>query len=470
MNNEQLLKYIENNYNFNFAVKPFLLKNRFLIQNMFHVDIKDEDNEKIVKIIQMIKITKENMIKFNKNMLDIGFTIETVNNDQLCVNAECIKNISLLKVHGEDNISSTINNNFYEINYNNEEKNIRKGSMSFTTCHEVSGGNEKYLGCPYNISLSSVFLGNSDLFIGRLLLFRTMTKLRIYKSDVRNDKHRYKSEIEYTKLIFDTTKRTANTKKLGFKGCRECLPQKFIYFFLDLYNEEIFLFLKKYYEDNRIGESFFDFYGSDTVEDLYPSHDGIFINDTPTASDDVLGFKISGVELRIYNAHKVCKLSNILYLGKIYNIDKWHDELKIILPKIKKNIVDIVNYYNHIIYIALEYDIIDGESEEPQMFEDLIGKEVKNNVIEFIKKLKSDQGGINEMNYIRVTDKTHTNNVVALLNFTSKKKFTTESFIGTCELINQLCKNKEMLQGGSKKYLNKFIKYREKINILLNNL
>ena len=65
---------------------------------------------------------------------------------------------------------------FYEFNYNDPEHNTRRGTMSFTSCHKVS--DMRNLGCNYNVSLATNFLGHSDLSIGRLLLFKTKKKIK----------------------------------------------------------------------------------------------------------------------------------------------------------------------------------------------------------------------------------------------------------------------------------------------------
>lgn len=420
----------------------FIIKNKDnLIFN--NINIPDElfTYDTPIDYVTIIDALKFNKAKINKlnTLLSEFFTTETIEREQLCVNSEQIRDIIF---NQNDNIATCnidrdyLEKTFFEFLYNNENRSIRKGAMSFTTCHTIEKGVDLNLGCNYNVSLASAFYGVSDLFINRILLFRTKLPLTILKAkDVSNDKARYNSELIYTKIILgdDYDKfNFYNTTNMGFKGCAKlCLPQKFIYFFIDLYNEERYLDLNKIWNDEKGKGDFYDFLIKPSSNEMYPPHYGLFISDTPTLDDRLLKFKISGIELRIYNAHRYVYLDRILIHNNFYKIDNTYIELLCsILINSKKKILEILEYYNK--GIGLEDDTILRD----RIDNFKINKNIKN------------------INYLDKNDKSI---IYDLIDDVAFKNFTNQDFNNTCIKIQDYCIYKD-----TDKYKIKYMKYKQK--------
>lgn len=304
-----------NNYCYSNFVVKFINANKtrlILLKKFQHL----RENDDADKFAEAMIISTDSMKKFKLPSMKRT----TVQSGQLCANAEAIKNIAFL-----DN-NKTPNDVLMELSYNGDN-NIRKGAMSFTTCHSV---NDNYnLGCNYNISLATTFIGSSDLLLGRIVLFRLKHDIKAYELNLDNDCDRFLSEILYTKLILGDdyelnhlngkTDNPVHNKDLGFVGCTHCLPQKVIYFFVDLYNETRYQhYYNEFHRLNIVDKTFDVFYQEQNNNFDYPAHDAVFMPDSPTVNDEIYGFRIKGTELRIYNASRHVQIVGVYMNFHIY--------------------------------------------------------------------------------------------------------------------------------------------------------
>lgn len=346
------MQQYHNNYNYSNFVVKFIEQNkkRLIKLNKFkHLSLDSDTNA----FGEAMIIKKEDMINFklptNKKI--------TIMRNQLCANAEAIKNIPYL------NNNITPEQILMELTYNHENS-IRKGAMSLTTCHSVT--DQYNLGCNYNISLATTFIGSSDLLLGRIVLFRLKHNLNAYVFNLDNDYDRYLSELLYTKLILGNdyqlnvyqgvSNDPINNSNLGFTGCTHCLPQKVIYFYLDFYNETRYQHFLNMYQFNNSNKSFDEFYEEKNNDVDYPPHDAIFIPDMPTTSDEILQFPIKGTELRIYNAHRHIKVVGIYMDFCFYeDVESYKIYITKLLKRCKKKSIALIESLKK---------LINGESDE----------------------------------------------------------------------------------------------------------
>ena len=186
-----------------------------------------------------------------------------------------------------------------------------------------------------------------------------------------------------------------NTDDSGFDGCYHCLSQKFIYYFLDKYDKIDILSIEQ-------------------------KHNGIFINDTPTDKDKILGFPISGTELRIYNADMYMYLEGV--------------------------------YYMRTFYLISDFSLITSEITIRSFSE----------WNSFLKKIVND---INIFLRNIITEKNILENVKKYFDEHYKKIYTPEMFSKECDILNYYCTIYRPIIYLKKKYL----KYKEKYLTLREN-
>jgi hypothetical protein len=454
-----LSKYINENYNYIFAVLPFFNKNKDILIKNGIINNKDE----VIDFINKIKFTPEKIKLLNDNMMKIPCTIETVHKGQLCVSASNIKRHipNLLSIK-----NSECNIKYFDENLNKYLSNeTMKGAMSFTTCHDTEKTKSLSFDCNYNVSFSSAFLGISELYLGKLSFYRTKNDLKVFVTNLSNDTGRYKTELLYTRMLLGDNYKSLNfdVSQLGFNGCgfSQCLPQKFIYFFIDLYNEERYLKLFNNFNTKSIQGEFEDYISNESLENDYPTHNGIIIPDTPSGeSDDILKFKIIGVELRIYNAHRYCNLDKFFYKDKIYSIDKFKmhicKEFRIILDRI----MNLIKTYNIIINTQ---DKRSGSSKRSGSGSSKRSDSGSSKRSDSGSSKRSDSGSSKSSNSSNEYDKIKkfikdkkkkdliTNiysdqnmyNIYELIEEITKKKISKEEFISSCDKINNYCHMKD---------------------------
>jgi len=475
INYEQL--YYDN-FNFKFFVKPFIDNNKeklLRLKKFVGLTKGSSINEYIDRMI----ITVENMSLFLNDPFIKSKKTTIVGKNQLCVNAEAIKNIATIS-------DSDINNpekNLLEFKYGTTN-NIRKGAMSVTTCHSI---NDTYnYGCNYNVSLASTFLGASDTLMGRLLLFHTKCNLKsiVFSLDTAND--RFILEKIYTRLILGTDYQLDDnghnpnnlsfyTNKLGFTGCVDCIPQKILYFFLDKYSNDRLEYFKKLFNDNNILGEFYDYYSLQINNNNYPAHDAIFIPDEPTTKDIILNFAIKGTELRIYNADNFLSMEGILYKNKIYkSLTEWKTVVINNMHQYKNMIFSYLdafqtyyqtNNYNDSINILRQNSYITNAEQIMNYFNTYIKNKIPNKNI-FDKSTDIKNFLLN--NPIDMED---------FLTTIAPKIFTSKQFAQICNLLTDYCKhdrgivyaltNESMqIQAGGKHIDNlfyyKYLKYKHK--------
>jgi hypothetical protein len=348
--------------------------------------------------------------------------------------------------------------------------------MSFTTCHTIT--NEFNLGCNYNISLASQFFGISEIYIGRLILFKTLVKLKAILLDLSHGNDRFESELYYTKLILgydyilDHTGKVMNRnlifnyldKDYGFKGCHDCLPQKVIYFFLDLYSETRYKFLKEEFQRKGLND-FAEYYNFMNDDKNYPAHDAVIIPDKPTTYDPIYNFPIKGTELRIYNAHRFVNVEAVLYNKKIYQIEEWKIEVENIFNK-------YINIGNTLINDYVEYIIRTKGNNIPTELEMYANKvtntiNLDKNIIQ--KRLKNykiaNLSFPNNLNVCKIYEHIRKNSE-AFFNKIIPLELDRNYFIFLCDRLKKYCEDErhkiEMGGGKNNNYYNKYMKYKYK--------
>lgn len=339
----------KDNYNFKNYVMIFISDNIAQLkqlQKFSHINLGSSDVAS--QIAYAMVLTPDQIKNFNQNAFISSKNNETIIKNQLCVNTEAIKNIYN---YGDKSPETFL----MEYTYGTDA-NIRKGTMSFTTCHTVDPTIN--LGCNYNISLATQFYGVSNLFLGRLVLFNTLCNLNVKRFSLCSDSDRFILEKIYTRTILgddyqlddNGSSNIKFTTRDWFKGCNDCLPQKVIYFYLDLYNETRYQSIVNKHTNDSQGMSFFDYYGTQN-DPNYPALDGIIIPDQPTNQDPLYGFPIRGVELRIFNAHRYVRVEGVYYNGTIYKtLLSWDKQIRPALEiyieladKIFKDFEDVTN-------------------------------------------------------------------------------------------------------------------------------
>ena len=350
------------NYNYNNHVKPFVDANRsqLIMMPRFKIipDIKimtpEQQTEAIIKEM-LIKFTY--MINFNKFLEKfnvkhdlsedkIKYTRHTINKGELLVNSEYK---DFLK-YSEDTRTNEeiIEDDFLEFSYNNEN-NIRDGTMSFTSCEQFPNSTFDTL----NVSLSPQFLGWAPHHASRLLCFIATEDLLCWKAPFtpgQAGKARWFLELEYSKLLLDEYYKTGdgsiydwdiydgsmllstfpdfdynyNQDVNIFKGCdaqHKCLPEKVIWWFLEMYNKNYLKYKSRIVRKPDIGD--------------YLKHQGIIIIDSPHNPKSYPGNEpnntYKGIEVRIFGANNY-----IIYLLSIYTGVLLNDTFVDTSEKVKK--------------------------------------------------------------------------------------------------------------------------------------
>jgi hypothetical protein len=313
-------------------------------------------NSQCLDFINHIKLSKEKIKKFNDFLLKSQkIKKTTIEKEQLLVNAEYIDMSELTDI-------SKINEKFFEFNYNNSysRNNKRKGTMSFTSCYKIEKSYIsdllEYNSCRYIVSLAEQFTGCLKYkHIKRLLCFQLLNDIDLFEIINCNNIEEYNQtrkwlESEYTKLLltdkfkndslidYDLDFELITDKDIPFSGCstrHNCLPEQFIYYFLELYSDEL--------------------YKEITIDKIY-EHNGCIILDTPqkyNCSDTQTHYK--GFEFRIYNAHLFVALEAIYCINnnKFYLIAN-HKNFNF---KINKN----ENKYEEISHVSEEKQKCDNQ-------------------------------------------------------------------------------------------------------------
>lgn len=263
--------------------------------------------------IDMMKITEDNV-----KMLKTIFDTVIFDDHQMFVHTEGARS--------QHNLGYKLME--YRLNTADEES--FKGTMSFTTCHDVSS--ERNFGSNYNISVSNVFLGMSDKDIGRLQIYHNKYKLHLLNIGVNNLYHRRVFSYIMTKIIlgndYGFNYQSDNIVNEKMK-CEKCPPdcigglwsmngalhEKIINYFMEIYNYDRYNAIKKDYDAMRVTEVSFKEYYEANDKKIEPL-DGILINDATI--DPLTQMYISGTEARIYIIDLMMELEAILYMGLLY--------------------------------------------------------------------------------------------------------------------------------------------------------
>lgn len=480
------------NYNFTNFVVPFIENNYISLSklNKFK-DIKiitgasnKLNNETINGFIDKMILTKNDISQIN--LYFSSFSVKTtIHQNQLCVNAECIKNLPF----NEKNIEEI----FMEKNFNDFDTNIRKGALSLTTCHTIRADLND--GCNYNISIASAFYGGSPLMMGRLVLFLLQSEIDAFTLNLEDDKMRLQTEIIYTNAILGADymdpcynkygTKTFGTKfytnAMGFKGCNECLPQKVVYFFIDLYNEERYTFLyDKWKKIQPKNYTFSDFYQSNNSSTDYPPHDAIIMSDTPTTHDPIFNRKLTGTELRIYNAHRLLRVAGMYFEGKIYassdSISTKNEYFSVIKKKMelyKKIINELIECLkikregrggtlSYGIYVSDIQNITKITNQNPQNIVDMIN-------IYYMKYIYTQPDIKNDSDIIKYLKKGDNLNIFLTEVYPRRK----EEYNDICRTLEAFCKEQKIYAaqwGGDEIYYHKYLKYKKKYLQLQNKI
>jgi hypothetical protein len=340
---------IENFY-FNKAVKPIFKThyeqiNKSLGTHFTNIQVQD--------FIDKIKLTPNKIKKFNHYLLNtLKCSKLKIDENQLLANSEFI-----------DVIDDNIDEKLFEIYYNDEKNNTRKGTMSFTSCHElnddkrIGDGFIEYNNCRFIVSTAAQFLGSEKYkHLKRILLFKLKKNISLFLLEGNTideyNQQRNNLMLEYTKLLltskfnndkyeeiheenYDFSIKNENGEVIKLAGCvnsNNCLPEYFIYYFLDLYNEE--------------------YYNKDDEKE--EQHIGFIILDTPgkptSIITDTLPYHYIGFEFRIYSAQLYVSFEGLYCLNNnsffLNDLNKSYIIEKDKLVDLDKDINDITEFLN----------------------------------------------------------------------------------------------------------------------------
>ena len=238
-----------------------------------------------------------------------------------------------------ENIKNKINLNnlkydFFEQFWTDNNTNTRTGTISMTSCDNVSFesrtsynnilNNYNNIG---NIAINPNYFGKQINNFGRIVKFNNNHKLRILYCNPKNKLGRLFFRKAITKIIL------GEDYKFDFKeGCYQdgCLGQEIIYYFLEIYNYDRYHKLTDLFDDlNKDKEKlhinlppdykFEQFYNDESVNIEYPSLDGIYYHDDSSVNIDKQDIPVHGTEIIIFIPDKFFNIESSIFINDIIN-------------------------------------------------------------------------------------------------------------------------------------------------------
>jgi hypothetical protein len=354
-------------YNKNKVIN-FFYKNKQFLNNLSRFS-ETHDHDTFISTIK--KLFNDTLYK----ILTTFFKTVTIKKNTIFCSGEAEYNHinKYININNNTVLEYTRFNNIPEINENTF--NNRKGTRYFTS--NFIGYSNRNLGSVFNISMAPTFLGESDAYIGRLLIYHNTKDIILLNTGVDSFQGRrllaqiltiyiLGNDYNLNKIDNDFTGVNDNCKKNNIDTDCTCgiwsgygsLPEYFINYFFEISN----------YDNNL------KIFGFISLDKNY---------------DNLRNANISGTEYRIFCPDKFMKLEAILYMGNIYT-NKSEYEKKIQLDM--KNFVNstIINKSwdnNTIPAIQKQIDdyIIKRDNKNPNIFYG--GSLINKKNIKFVLKL-----------------------------------------------------------------------------------